>query len=62
MKIDERFKEITQVVDISDVMNFFINEYKSKKGKIIKREWYFDSAKGKVVFILTTDLDAPKDK
>lgn len=57
-----KIEEITEVVDVSTVMNFFINDYKAKQGKIIKREWYYDAAKGKVIFILTTDLDAPKEK
>lgn len=47
-------KETNIEVPIEGVLQFFAKEFEVPDGeKIIKRNWYLDPIKGKVLFVLT---------
>ena len=49
-----------QVVDIEDIISFWVKEYKFKKGeKLFQNKYYYDPSKGKV--ILELSISEPDD-
>lgn len=52
-----------QVAKLQDVLNYFIDGfYQPERGRIVRVEWWLDSAKGDVVFRLMLEPSASRKK
>lgn len=62
MSLDfDNYETIPATASLASILKAHADGYTCAKGKVVKREWYVDTMKGSVVFLLTVDKSKPSD-